>query len=127
MGMDNNWCVGDYRTGITSWASWFRITKKKRKIRIMVVIAANITKETLRLIEDLLATDKFLKFRLQNRLELSDNTMLIRLSIINLIKNLPSNEEIKNYKAALGRPSEFDNFLKDVIEERKSEMKYPID
>lgn len=86
----------------------------------MVVFAANITDQTTDLIENLLATDVFVRFSLQNKLNLSDNTILIRLALINLRKNLPTNEEIQKYKAALLRPSEFDEFLKQILEDIKN-------
>ena len=54
--------------------------------------------------------------RLQNKLNLNDNTILIRLALINLTKNLPSNEEVLLYKAALMRPGEFDEFLKESMQ-----------
>ncbi len=81
----------------------------------MVVFAANITQETQSLIDDVLATDAFVRFSLQNKLNLSDNTILIRLAIINLKKHMPSNEEVLKYKAALLRPHEFDDFLKEEL------------
>lgn len=81
----------------------------------MVVFAANVTSETLGIIDDLLATDAFVKFALQNRVDLSDNTILIRLAIINLKNNLPSNEAVLKFKAALLRPSEFDAYLEEEI------------
>ena len=77
----------------------------------MVVFAANVTEDTTGLIEDLLATDAFADFALENKLNLSDNTILIRLALINLRKNLPSSGEVLRYKAALLRPHEFDDFL----------------
>ena len=88
----------------------------------MVVFAANVTKETTDLIEDLLATDLFVKFALQNKLNLSDNTVLIRLAIINLRKHLPSNEEVLRYKSALLRPHEFDDFLKEELGAMKNSV-----
>ena len=81
----------------------------------MVVFAANVTSETLGIIDELLATDAFAKFSLQNRVDLHDNTILIRLAIINLKNSLPSNEEVLKFKAALLRPREFDIFLKEEI------------
>ncbi len=81
----------------------------------MVVFAANISDETTKLIEELMYTKKFNIFSRENRLNLSDNTILIRLAMINLIKNLPSNKKVQKYKIALTRPSEFDNFLKDEL------------
>jgi len=83
----------------------------------VVVIAANVTDQTLGLINDLLATDAFVRFALQNTLNLSDNTILIRLAIINLKKNMPNNEDVQRFKAALLRPHEFDNFLREELEE----------
>ncbi len=81
----------------------------------MVVFAANVTDDTTRLIDDLLATDVFANFALENKLNLSDNTVLIRLAIINLRKNLPSSNEVLRYKAALLRPHEFDDWLKEEL------------
>ena len=86
----------------------------------MVVFAANVTEDTTSLIQDLLATDEFVKFTLQNKLNLSDNTILIRLALINLRKNLPSNDDVLRYKAALLRPHEFDDFLRDELGAIKS-------
>ena len=86
----------------------------------MVVFAANVTDETLGLIEDLLATDEFVLFALQNKLRLSDNTILIRLALINFKNNIPSNEELAHYKAALLRPHEFDDYLKEELEGMKN-------
>lgn len=80
----------------------------------MAVIAANVTEETVNLLETILANDKFVRFTLQNKLNLSDKTILIRVALINLIKHLPSNEELLEYKASLLRPYEFDDFLKQM-------------
>ena len=77
----------------------------------MVVFAANVTNDTFDLIDDLLATNVFVRFKTETKLDLSDNTILIRLAIINLKKHLPSKEEVARYKVALLRPSEFDDFL----------------
>lgn len=76
----------------------------------MVVFAANITKDTVNLIESFLKNDEFVRFSIQNTLNLSDKTILIRLALINLTKHIPTNEEVTNYKAALLRPQEFDEF-----------------
>lgn len=81
----------------------------------MVVFAANITQETQGLINDLLATDKFVRFSLQNKLNLADNTILIRLALMTLENQLPTNEYIAKNKAALLRPHEFDDFLKEKV------------
>jgi len=81
----------------------------------VVVFAANVTEDTTSLIEDLLSTKKFVDFALENKLNLSDNTVLIRLAIINLRKNLPSANDVQKYKAALLRPHEFDDFLKEEL------------
>ncbi len=81
----------------------------------MVVFAANVTEDTVGLVDELLATDAFIKFALQNKLNLSDNTILIRLALINLKNNLPANEDVLKYKAALLRPHEFDDFLREEL------------
>lgn len=78
----------------------------------MAVFAANVTDETVSLVEDVLATEELVRFSLQNKLNLSDKTILIRLALINFLKHIPTNEEITIYKAALLRPHEFDDFLK---------------
>ena len=93
------------------------INGEKNKV---VVFAANITDKTLGLIDDLLSTDAFVRFALQNKLTLSDNTILIRLAIINLKKNMPNNEDVQRYKAALLRPKEFDEFLKEELGDMKN-------
>lgn len=82
----------------------------------MVVFAANITEDTVNLIESVLKSDDLVRFSLQNKLNLSDKTILIRLALINLIKHLPTNEEVSNFKAALLRPQEFDDFWKQQLE-----------
>jgi len=81
----------------------------------VVVFAANVTEDTTSLIEDLLATKKFVNFALETKLNLSDNTILIRLALKNLIKNLPSSDEVLRDKAALLRPHEFDDFLQEEL------------
>jgi len=86
----------------------------------VVVFAANVTDKTLGIIDDLLATDAFVKFALQNRLTLADNTTLIRLAIINLKRHMPSSDEVLKYKAALLRPHEFDDFLQEDMGEIKN-------
>ena len=81
-----------------------------------MVFAANITDETVNLIESFLKTDEFVRFSLQNKLNLSDKTILIRLALINLTKHIPTNDEVSSYKAALLRPQEFDDYWKDKLE-----------
>lgn len=80
----------------------------------MAVFAANVTEETVDLVENILGTESFVKFSLQNKINLSDKTILIRLALINLFNHIPTNEEIAEYKAALLRPHEFDDFLKQL-------------
>ncbi len=82
----------------------------------MVVFAANITEDTVNLIESFLKSDEFVRFSLQNKLNLSDKTILIRLALINLTKNIPTNDEVASYKAFLLRPQEFDDYWKNQIE-----------
>jgi len=81
----------------------------------VVVFAANVTDDTTSLIEDLLATKKLVNFALETKLNLSDNTVLIRLAIKNLINNLPDSDEVLRDKAALLRPHEFDDWLKEEL------------
>lgn len=81
----------------------------------MAVFAANITEDTVDLLNDILGSNKFVKFGLQTKLCLSDNTVLIRLALINLMRHLPSESEIGEFRAALLRPSEFDDFLKEEV------------
>ena len=92
---------------------------RKNKV---VVFAANVTENTLGLIDDLLATDAFARFALQNKLNLSDNTNLIRLALINLKKHLPSRGEVQGFKAALLRPQEFDDFLREELKGMKNAL-----
>lgn len=81
----------------------------------MAVIAANVTNETVRLVESILDAEKFQRFESDNNLNLQDKTILIRLALINLYKHLPSNPEVVAYKAALLRPHEFDEFWKKIL------------
>ena len=81
----------------------------------MAVYAANITDETVNLLDEILASEEFVRFSLQNKINLSDKTILIRVALINLLKHIPTNEEIGEYKAALLRPREFDDFLKSQL------------
>ena len=81
-----------------------------------MVFAANITEDTVELIESFLRSDEFVRFSLQNKLNLSDKTILIRLALINLTKHIPTNDEVTSYKASLLRPVEFDEFWKNQIE-----------
>ena len=81
----------------------------------MAVIAANVTNETVGLVESILDADKFVRFESDNNLNLQDKTILIRLALINLYKHLPSHQEVVAYKAALLRPHEFDEFWKKIL------------
>lgn len=81
----------------------------------MAVIAANVTDETVSLIESILSSDELVRFTTENKLNLSDKTILIRLALINLHYHLPSNQEVVGYKAALLRPHEFDDFWKKIL------------
>jgi hypothetical protein len=80
----------------------------------LAVIAANVTDETVKLLESVLASDEFVRFNSETKLNLSDKTILIRLALINLQKHLPAYQEVVGYKAALLRPHEFDDFWKKV-------------
>ena len=81
----------------------------------MAVFAANITDETVDLLDQVLAGEKFVQFAKQSKLNLYDKTILIRVALLNLIQHIPTNEEIIQYKAALGRPHEFDDFLENIV------------
>ncbi len=81
----------------------------------MAVFAANVTDDTVSLVEKILKSDELIRFSLQNNLNLSDKTILIRVALINFLKHIPTNEEITQYKAALLRPHEFDDFLKSKL------------
>ena len=81
----------------------------------MAVIAANVTDETVGLLESVLNSDELVRFSTENKINLSDKTILIRLALINLQKHLPGNQEVLGYKAALLRPHEFDDFWKKIL------------
>ena len=81
----------------------------------MAVIAANVTDETVSLLESVLKSDELVRFSTENKINLSDKTILIRLALINLQKHLPGNQEVLGYKAALLRPHEFDDFWKKIL------------
>ena len=82
----------------------------------MVVVAANVTEDTVSLLEELIETAKFVRFTEEGNLNLKDKTILIRLALINLNHNLPSPDEVSVYKAALLRPIEFDSYLRKILE-----------
>ena len=79
----------------------------------MVVFAANVTEDTAKILEKVLKRDVFVRFALQNNLDLSDKTTYLRLCMINLEKHLPTNEEVTEFKAALLRPGQFDDYWKE--------------
>ena len=81
----------------------------------MAVIAANVTNETVDLISQILRTPEVMRFTEENDLNLFDNTILIRLALINFIKHIPTNDEVIQYKSALLRPHEFDGFWKQKL------------
>jgi len=81
----------------------------------LAVIAANVTDETVGLLESVLNSDELVRFSTENKINLSDKTILIRLALINLQKHLPGNQEVLGYKAALLRPHEFDDFWKKIL------------
>ncbi len=80
------------------------------------VIAANCTSDTKDILKKIISNKKFVDYSLQNKLNLHDNTILIRLALINLINNFPTNEEIQKIKISLLRPSEFDDYLEKCLE-----------
>ena len=84
----------------------------------MVVVAANVTEDTVDLIEKLIDSTKFVRFTDENNVNLRDKTILIRLALINLSHNLPNSDEVSSYKAALLRPTEFDSYLRKMLEEK---------
>ena len=67
----------------------------------MAVIAANVTNETVDLINQILRTPEIMRFTEENDLNLFDNTILIRLALINFIKHIPKNDEVIPFKNAL--------------------------
>ena len=81
----------------------------------MAVIAANVTNETVDLISQILRTPELTRFTEENDLNLFDNTILLRLALINLVKHIPQSDEISQYKSALLRPHEFDTFWKQKL------------
>jgi len=81
----------------------------------MAVFAANVTDKTVTLVETILRGEELSRLSLQNELNLSNKTILMRLALINLLKHIPSAEEVAQYKIALLHPTEFDSFLKSKL------------
>ena len=81
----------------------------------MVVFAANITEDTVSLLDAVLKNDEWVKFSLHTKLNLSDKTILIRLALQNILKHMPDADDVLADKAALLRPQEFDDFLKEEV------------
>ncbi len=85
----------------------------------MAVLAANVTDDTVRLIEAILTKNEFTTFTRDTKLNLTDKTILIRLALINLQRNLPTIDEVAAYKASLLRPHEFDDYWKELMVENQ--------
>jgi len=82
----------------------------------LAIVAANTTAKTTELLKQVFVNSgDFRKLSVQNKINLADRTILIRLALINLIKNAPSDEQIKSYKVALIKPNEFDTYLEDLL------------
>lgn len=81
----------------------------------MNIIAATSTDKTKELLQDMVnGTKGFADLRRDSGLNLNSNTILIRLALINLKKNFPSNKEVLKYKDALRSPKEFDKYLERI-------------
>ena len=93
--------------------------KYKMKKSKASIIGASTTSDTINLINKLLTNDKFKQFEIENRVSLSNKTLLVRISLINFIENLPSTTQISTYKAAILNIHEFDNFLKQKYIDNK--------
>ncbi len=77
-----------------------------------MLLAANSTRKTQELLKQLFVNSPDFS-NISNKVNLSDRTVLIRLALINLLKNKPSLEDIQSYKAALIKPVEFDAYLEE--------------
>lgn len=83
----------------------------------MPILAANVTDDTSELLKEMVQVGALRRCSLQNKLNLKDKTVMIRFALINLSRHLPSNEEVAEYKTALLKPGEFDEFWKEQLEE----------
>ncbi len=85
----------------------------------MAVIAANVTEKSVNILARILSLPEFVRFKADTNLDLSDNTVLLRLAMIHFIQNIPSVLDVDVYKAALLRPQSFEDFLRSQIQDKR--------
>ena len=81
----------------------------------MPLLAINATEKTNKLLSKILSSKKFLDFSNNTDLNLQKNSVFLRLAVINLMKNPPSERDVDSYKIALLNLKEFDNFMKNYL------------
>lgn len=81
----------------------------------MPVLAINATEKTNKLLSKILLSKKFSDFSSNTDLNLEKNSIFLRLAVINIIKNPPSEKDVESYKIALLNLKEFDNFMKNYL------------
>jgi len=81
----------------------------------MPVIGANTTEKTSKLLSKILLSKKFSDISHDTDLNLHNNTILVRLAIINFIKNPPLEKDVESYKISLLNLQEFDSFMKKYL------------
>ena len=86
---------------------------------VQSILGASCTPETLKLLKKLVNSKTLTNFSKEIRIDLNNNTSLIRLALINFIENLPTKEEIKKYRAAIRNIYEFDYYLIELENESK--------
>ena len=79
------------------------------------VLAMNMTEKTSKLLSKILSSKNFLDFSYNTDLNLQKNSVFLRLAVINLIKNPPSEIDVESYKIALLNLQGFDNFMKNYL------------
>lgn len=79
------------------------------------VLAMNMTEKTSKLLSKVLSSKTFSDFSHNTDLNLDKNSIFLRLAIINLIKNPPSERDVESYKIALLNLQGFDSFMKNYL------------
>ncbi len=79
------------------------------------VLAMNMTEKTSKLLSKILSSKKFSDFSHNTDLNLEKNSIFLRLAIINLINNPPSERDVESYKIALLNLQGFDSFMKNYL------------
>ena len=79
------------------------------------VVACNCTTETKDLLEAAFTkSSKFINFHKENKINLSNQTYLLRLALLHMYNTPPSHAAFTEYRYALSSPDRFDDFWMEL-------------